>query len=129
MFGGVYLGRGNGDLDLTTTSRHQRVVRVDDLDSIIETTVLGQSIEKVLGQLVVLADGQHLLDTLLLFDPVDGGVLQELAELVVLLDNALDQLQVSLDNIQGRLLSSRSIEGGSVATLNAVEDKGDLIKS
>jgi hypothetical protein len=122
----IYLCRGDGDLDLATTSAHQGAVRVDDLYGIIETSVLGQGIKKVLGQVVVFAGGQHLLDTLLLLDPVDGGVLQELAELAVLLDNTLDLLQVGLNSIQGRLLRSRGVECSGVATLNAVEDKGDL---
>jgi len=121
-----YLGGGDGDLDLTAVGGHQGTVRVDDLDGIVETTVLSQGIEEVLGQVVVLAGGKQLLDTLLLLDTVDGGVLEVLAELGILLDNALDGLQVSIDNIQSLLLVSGSEQGGGVTALNSVNDSGDL---
>lgn len=122
----VYLGGGDGDLDLTAVGAHQRTVGVDDLDGVVETTVLGQGIKEVLGQVVVLAGSEQLLDTSLLLDTVDGGVLEELTELDVLLDNALDSLQVSLDGIQSLLLGGSGVEGSGVATLNSVKDSGDL---
>lgn len=122
----VYLGGGDGDLDLTAVGAHQGTVGVNDLDGIVETTVLGQGIEEVLGQVVVLAGSEQLLNTSLLLDTVDGGVLEELTELGVLLDNALDSLQVGLDGIQSLLLGGSGVEGSGVATLDSVEDSGDL---
>ena len=121
-----YLGRGDGNLDLTAVSAHQGAVRVDDLDGIVETAILSQGVKEVLGQVVVLASGEHLVDSALLLDTVDGGVLKELTELGVLLDNTLDLLQVSLDSIQGLLLGSSGVQGSGVATLNAVENERDL---
>ena len=123
-----YLCGGDGDLDLTTMSAHQGAVRVNDLDGIIETAVLSQGIEKVLGQVIVLASSEHLLDTALLLNTVDSGVLKEITQLGVLLNDTPDLLQVVLDSVQGLLLGCCSVQGGGIATVNAVKDKGDLMR-
>lgn len=123
---GFYLGRSDSDLDLTTVSAHQGIIRVNDLDGIVETTVLGQGVEKVLGQLIVLASREQLANTALLFNTVDGGVVKELSQLGILFNNTLDILQVGLDTFQSLLLGGCRVQSGGVTTINAVEGERDL---
>lgn len=86
--------------------RHELEIRINNLLSLIQATVLCQHHKEILGQVRILA--QHALHTSSLLVTRQRWVLQELLQLGVLLDRRIDFLEFAFDRLElGRFRGGR----------------------
>lgn len=106
-------------------SAHQFTIGSNDLIKSAQTTVFGQNIKQVGGQLVRLL--YNTVETAQFGSTGNGGVFQEALESFILLDSLSKSAEIFLDSIKAILTSSSSINSSSVATFKTMKGNGSLM--
>lgn len=103
-------------------STHQFGISSQDLGGLVQTAVLSQGLEEVLGQWVDLANlGQQGSNTFRLGLTRHGRVLQEGLERLVFAHNGFQLLQVALNSLQRVLASGSGVQCRGVTTVQTVK--------
>ena len=120
----TYSSAGDGQLDLTAGGAHEGSELVGNTLKLVESVVLGESLEEVLDGVVLVLDIERLLDLgndLLLIGGVEGGGIKDGLELGVSLEGGSEVLETLGGGIQRLGLDSGGVEGAGVGTVKAKE--------
>jgi hypothetical protein len=108
-------------------STHQFREGFNDLGGLVQTTVLGQSLEKVLGNFTGLTSLlQNGNDTFHLDSTVDGRVFQESFERIILLDGLVKSLEVLFNSFKNVLTGSSSVKSSGITTIKTEKSNRGL---
>ena len=131
MLGGVsslssctYSSAGDGQLNLTTGGAHEGTELLGNTLKLVESVVLGQSLEEVLDGVVLVLDVEGLLDLgndLLLVGLAEGGGIKDGLELGVSLEGGSEVLETLGGGIQRLGLDSGGVESAGVGAVKAEE--------
>jgi hypothetical protein len=120
----TYSSAGDGQLNLTTGSAHEGTELLGNTLKLVQSVVLGQSLEEVLDGVVLVLDTEGLLDLgndLRLVGFAEGGGLKDSLESGISLEGGMEVLETLCGGIQRVGLDSGSVKGAGVSTVKAEE--------